>query len=276
MRRAPYVIHNLPQTELDRHETQEDLFRWVFGRTLLQNVFGEGMSQLSQKARAAGQELAVYEVNYHATKPDETLEIRNEIVSSLAGGVNMVNSMLGMMKRHHVRTQCFFTFMGGHYRTRLWGGVLNTRHDNRRYRPTWQSLMVANQVIDGDLVETVHSGTAPKFVASGKPGRKWPKEANQELPALYTYAFCNGHHRGLILVNLDLGDSQDVVVTFEGAASGSAERWLLSSNSLVANNELELDQPQATIVRDRIDRFGDGHRLTLPPHSITSLRWRTR
>jgi len=234
------------------------------------------MGQLAQKAQAAGQELAVYEVNYHATKPDETLETRNEIVSSVAGGVNMVNSMLGMMKRHHIRTQCFFTFAGNYGKTRLWGGVLNTRHDNRRYRPTWQSLMVANQAIDGDLVETVHSGKAPKFVACGKPGRKWPKEANQEFPALYTYAFRNGHDRGLILVNLDLGDSQDVVVTFEGTASGSAERWSLNGRALSDNNELERDQPQVTIVQDQIDRFGNGYRVTLPPHSMTALRWQLR
>jgi len=276
MRRASYVIHDLPQEDLDRYETREDLFRWVFGRTLLQNVFGEGMGQLAQKAQAAGQELAVYEVNYHATKPDETLETRNEIVSSVAGGVNMVNSMLGMMKRHHIRTQCFFTFAGNYGKTRLWGGVLNTRHDNRRYRPTWQSLMVANQAIDGDLVETVHSGKAPKFVACGKPGRKWPKEANQEFPALYTYAFRKGHDRGLILVNLDLGDSQDGGVTFEGTASGAAERWSLNGRALSDNNELERDQPQVTIVQDQIDRFGNGYRVTLPPHSMTALRWQLR
>ncbi|MEA3368561.1 MAG: hypothetical protein U9R68_10675, partial [Planctomycetota bacterium] len=28
MRRAPYIIHDLPQKELDRHKTREDLYRW--------------------------------------------------------------------------------------------------------------------------------------------------------------------------------------------------------------------------------------------------------
>ncbi len=276
MRRASYVIHDLPQEELDRHATREDLFRWVFGRTLLQNVFGDSMTELSRRVQEAGQELAVYEVNYHATKPDETLQTRNEIVSSLAGGVNMANSMLGMMKLHHVRTQAFFNFGQHSYAgTHLWGGVLNTRHDNRRVRPTWLGVTLANQAIDGDLVETVHSGEDPRFVAFGQPGRKWAKEGKQEFPALYTYAFRNGRGRGLILVNLDLDNSQDVVVTFEGAAIGSAQRWLLSGDSLTANNELELDRPQATITHDQIERFKSGHRLTLPPHSMTALGWQT-
>jgi hypothetical protein len=82
-----------------------------------------------------------------------------------------------------------------------------------------------------------------------------------------------GHDRGLILVNLGLDDSQDVVVTFEGAATGSARRWLLSGNALTANNELELDRPQATITHDQIERFKSGYRLTLPPHSMTAFAW---
>jgi len=77
-------------------------------------------------------------------------------------------------------------------------------------------------------------------------------------------------------VNLDLGDSQDVVVSFEGAASGSAERWLLNGRALSDNNELALDQPQVTIMQDQIDHFGNGYRLTLAPHSMTALRWQMR
>jgi hypothetical protein len=64
MRRAPYVIHDLPQEELDRHATREDLYRWVFGYTLLQNVFGDSITELSGRVHEAGQELAVYEVNW--------------------------------------------------------------------------------------------------------------------------------------------------------------------------------------------------------------------
>ncbi|MEA3368730.1 MAG: hypothetical protein U9R68_11525, partial [Planctomycetota bacterium] len=276
MRRAPYIIHDLPQKELDRHKTREDLYCWVFGYALLQNVVGDGITRLSQKVREAGKEMAVYEVNYHATKPEETLETRNEIVTSLAGGVNLANSMLGMMKRHYVRTQCFFNFMGGFGKTRLWGGVINTRHDNRRYRPTWLGVMLATQVIDGDLVETVHTGKSPEFVAIGQIGRRWGKTSRREFDALYSYAFRKGQGRGLILVNLELSSSQDVIVTFEGTAAGPAQRWLLSGDSLVANNELEQPKPQATIKQDRIEGFRSGYRLTLPPHSMTALRWQTR
>jgi len=76
-------------------------------------------------------------------------------------------------------------------------------------------------------------------------------------------------------VNLDLDDSQEVVVTFDGNARGSAERWLLSGDSPVANNELENLQPQASVAQDRINSFSSGYRATLPPHSMTALRWQT-
>ena len=45
------------------------------------------------------------------------------------------------------------------------------------------------------------------------------------------------------------------------------------NDSPVANNELELDRPQATITHDQIDRFKSDYRLTLPPHSMTALGW---
>ena len=114
MRRAPYVIHDLPQEKLDRHATREDLYRWEFGYTLLQNVFGDSITELSRRVHEAGQEIAVYEVN-----------------------------------------------------------------------------------------------------------------------------------------------------------------WLLSGDILTANSELEIDRPQATLTYAQIERFKTGHRLTLPPHSMTAVQWQT-
>ena len=136
--------------------------------------------------------------------------------------------------------------------------------------------MVANQIIGGDLVETIHSGKSSKFVAFGKPGRKWANERKQEFPAIYSYAFQNGPARGVALVNLDLTGPQDVVVAFDGAAASRAERWLLSGDSPILNNELEQLKPQVTIAHDSIEDFRSGYRLTLPPHSITAVRWQMR
>ena len=275
MRRAPYIIHNLPQEELDRHETPEDLYRWVFGYALLQNTFGGSITDTAQKVLAAGKELAIYEVNYHATNPDDTLATRNEIVTSVAGGVNLMNSMLSMVKLHHVRTQCFFTFMGQYYQTRLWGGVICTRRGSQRYRPTWLGLMLANKVLGGDLIETAHTGKDPKFTAVGKPGRKWAKVAEQQFPCLYSYAFRQQDKRGLVLVNLDLTGPQTVELRFPEDAAGAARTWLLNGPTFRANNEPE-HEAQVHITEGTIADFRSGQSVTLPPCAAMAIEWPTK
>jgi len=272
MRRAPYIIHSLKQEELDLHKTPEELYRWVFGYALLQNVTGGTITDAARAVREAGKELAVYEVNYHAVSPDDTLEKRNEIVTSLAAGVNLMNAMLGQVKLHHVRAQCFFNFMGQYYQTRLWGGVISTRRGGRRYRPTWLGLTLANKVLGGDLVETVHTGTAPKFIAIGRPGRKWAKEAQQEFPCIFSYAFRTQDARGLLLVNLDLAAPQTVELEFPGDGAGPATTWLLSGPTFTANNELE-HEAQVQIAEGKIVDFRSGHRLVLPACSAMAIRW---
>jgi len=118
------------------------------------------MFQNYDLAKAAGIELSIYEVNHHTTHGDAPAEPRNKIVTSIAGGINVANDMLLMMREHKLRTQCLFSLIQHKYRAHgigdvyLWGTALNMRKGHERYRPTFLACMLANKVIGGDMVET--------------------------------------------------------------------------------------------------------------------------
>jgi hypothetical protein len=41
-------------------------------------------------------------------------------------------------------------------------------------------------------------------------------------------------------------------------------------------NEFQVGEPRVRVVREEIDDFSDGYRMTLPPHSMHVLQWRVR
>jgi len=267
MNRAPYVVHDLPQGLIDKYPTKKALYEGLFAQALEQNVFGEKLAAKAQAAAKTGQGLAVYEVNYHITKPDDTLAVRNELVTSIAGGVNMANAMLGMLKQHKVRHQCFFNYAGNYNQTRLWGGVINHRIGNERYRPSWLALTIANQIIASDLLETTHSGADPKFTAMTIRG------GNQvTFPVLHSYAFRGGKQRGVVLVNLDLDCSHKVVLQFVGKPAGPARKYQLAAADYTANNEPE-HEAQVWIEESQLKDFHSGQAIELPPCALVALRW---
>jgi len=273
MTRAPYIMHELTRETIAKYPTRDDLVYYLFAHALEQNTLNERRNALAQEMLKAGKELAVYEVNYHITKPDDTLATRNELVTSLAAGVNLANSMLSMVKLQHTRTQCFFSFHGNYFQTRLWGGVLSLRADRKRYRPTWLAVTLANQVIEGDLVETIHDGNSPQFavmVHDRQGSAKAPGE--KRYPAVWSYAFRNGAKRALVLLNLHLKDAQPVALRLDRDPAGPAESWLLHAPDYAANNEPE-HEPQVSLKQATHQDFRREYRLTLPPCSALALRW---
>jgi len=270
MMNAPYILHSLSRKDIERHETKEDLFKWVFGYGLEQNLFARNIMEASKTAKEMDKELAVYEVNYHAVGPADTLKERNELVASLAGGVNLANSMLAQMKVHGVRNQCFFNFgggPGGYKNTALWAGVINVRKENRRYRPTWLGLLLSNKIINGDLVKTVHSGANPKFTTVDKKGKK-----KKEYPLVYSYAFNSEKEKGVVLVNLDLSKSQNINLEFSGNAK-NAKKFIMHNKDFTANNEDFSISPKVNVVEKKMKNLKSGAKIELPACSIIGIKW---
>jgi len=280
---APYILHDFSKADAEALDADDKLFRWAFAWPILRSRREDGaMRRNWELAKKLGKELSVYEINHHITRGDGPLEPRNRIVTSIGGGLNVANTMLMMLKEHRVRTQCLFSLAQHHYNARgvgpvrLWGTALCMRKGHERYRPTFLACALANNIIGGDLVETRHSGADPTFSAEGVFFRRKGRETVAGLPVIWSYAFADGKKRGLILVSLDTSKAHTVEVRFPGrAAGGSAESWLLSAETIAANNEFEAGEPQVAVRREKVADFASGKRVALPPFSMLGLSWMT-
>ena len=279
---APYIIQSISKDDMTVLGTDAALFRWAFAWPFFRSRDDEGaMHQNFDLARKHGMELSIYEVNHHITHGDGPLEPRNQIVTSIGGGLNVAGNMLLMLKEHHLRTQALFSLVQHSYNAhgigpvRLWGTALNMRKGHQRYRPTFLACAMANRVMGGRLVGTVHSAGEPTFTGRGTFRHRGKVEEYGPLPVLASYAFREGDRRGLILLNIDVAETHPVAVTFEGKVKGgTATRWRLAADSITASNEFEQPEPQVNLVEDAVDGFAPGHRFTLPAHSAMALEWR--
>jgi alpha-L-arabinofuranosidase len=293
-----YLLASLTNEEMDSYlNTTDKMFRYVFAYPYWKWVVRETANPYRTMSYIPefNVEPAVYEGgNYHLTFGDAPPEERNKIVTSIGGQVNTVNSMLFLMKKYGVRAQnkfnlSQFSFTGGGsfgsgVSVRLWGNVISMRKGARRYRPGFLAAQMANKVIAGDLVETVHEGADPRFSATGIFEKK--RQAGvfsgdpmtiENVPVLYSYAFKEGNRRAVIIVSVDTSDPHDVQLEFEGQVKGAkAQRWTLTADDITANNEPEVGEPQVAIREAAIDSFGSPYRITIPPFSMIALEWETQ
>jgi len=279
---APYIIQGISKEDMTVLDTDAALFRWAFAWPIFRSMRGEGaMRQNFELARKHGIELSIYEVNHHITHGDGPLEPRNTIVTSIGGGLNVAGNMLLMLKRHHLRTQALFSLVQHSYNAhgigpvRLWGTALNMRKGHERYRPTFLACALANRVMGGDLLQTVHSGGEPTFTGRGVFRWRGKVEEYGPLPVLWSYAFREGDRRGLVVLNIDVADAHPVAVAFDGKVKGgTAKRWRLTADSITAGNEFEQPEPQVELAEDTVADFAPGRRFSLPAHSAMALEWR--
>ena len=279
---APYIIQAISKEQMAYHDSDDALFRWAFAWPLWRGRNENGaMFQNCDLARKNGLELSVYEVNHHITHGDGPLEPRNQIVTSLGGGLNVANTMLQMVKEGGVRTQALFSLVQHSYNAhnigavRLWGTALCLRKGQERYRPTFLACATANRVLGGDLLETRHSDSEPSFDASGVFSRRRGKESLTGLPCLFSYAFADGQRRGIVLVNLDTSKTHAVRLVVPGSTAGPARTWLLAADAITANKEFEQAEPQVRVVEGRLTDFPPPRGIDLPPHSLMAVAWET-
>lgn len=295
---APYFLTGCWKSDIEAQKTPADLFQWV--ATFSQANWDERGARWKSILEGTGIELVSYETSYHTTFGDATSQQRNGIITSMGGGISQLHNLLYPMKQFGVRTAEQFNLYqfdfspGGSFgddfegkKVRLWGTVLNNRIGQQRYRPIALAIRVANEVIGGDLVETIQEGANPTYSVAGRwkdtRGEKMPEgkriaskeEPTQKTnPAVWSYAFKEGKRRGLILMNLNGKDTQMVNVVFEGKASSKgAQTWELSNPDLYASNEPELKDPQVSVKTGSIPGFASGKQVQLAPFSVMSMEW---
>ena len=306
---APYIGHKYPKNVWNY--SPEDRARWVVDYGFEQNLGERAMAQY-EYAKSKGIEYSIYEVNHHLTSIDgdklgsmrrsvgpKSIALLNEFLVSKISGVNVVNNMLLMLRDAGIRNQCFFNFTGNFYGISVWGGVLSTSLENPRYRPHWLALSMVNAGMFGDLMETTHSGAMPTFLApdmknvekpsyflsdkaerenkeevATKKKRKSSKKSKAPISrnCLWSYSFKKGNQRSLILANVDVLESFPVTIQFKGIPAGKVISKQLIGESHLSNNELDQDE-QVFIEENELNGFKSGHKMMLPPASITTIIW---
>lgn len=248
------------------------------------------------RAKERGKELSIYEgMNYHTTfgSDNPPTDIINHMITSSAGGMSAFHTGLILLKHWGARTQENFNLAqlgfkpGGSFgnipgTVRVWGGVLKIGNEaERRYRPRVIAEHIANEVIGGDLIETVHTGADPKFSVTKRFGAGYGPSRNpkmvtvKDIPRIHSYAFAEGKRRGLILVSNDPREAQPVNVAFSGGVKGGkAQSWLMVTPGLEGTNEHDWapEAPQVTVKEEPIN-FKSGTGLQLPPATIMALEW---
>ncbi len=279
---APYVLHNLDTNDLILNNTDEQLFHWLAAYHLeLMNA--KGMPEQGVVMTNTGVEFSVYEFNHHTTRGPADAASINKLLMSLAAGVDIGNSMLTMLKKYKMRSQCFFTFIQHHFNStdlpsgtnevRLWGGMLNMRAGQQRMRPTGMAVAAINQALQGDLVATTHGGDNPQFSAHGR-FYNFTTNRTVRYPALQSYAFKDGAERGLVICNLDVTSQYTVALAFDlNVISNVAATWLMTGSYMTNNNEFETSVPQVVLTNMTIAGFTNGVLVTMPPASLRALRW---
>ena len=272
---GPYMIHEMSRQQAAMDD--EGVFSWVFGYPWYHAHWGFMAGNYQQVTALHGKELSIYEVNHHITGGDAPAEARNRIVTGIGGGVNVANWMLMMLKEQNVRVQNMFSLLQLGYRmgngetVRLWGTALTMRGDDRRQRPTFLAVMMANKVLAGDLTAAEKSGADPTWTCTAR--YEDSQKADFQVPYVQTYATRDGKTRGLILFNLHRTDALPVEVRLPHAiAPGSAVKWEMAADRIDANNELE-HEVQVNVTEAPLDGFASGSRLQLRPFSMTVIRW---
>jgi len=283
---APYIWHDFTPKQDAFLKDTNSLLRYAMAYTLDILIRDEGaMMKVAAESKKSGIGLSLYEYNYHMTGGEGALQPRYNVSFSQVGGLNLINGMLAMQQEYPAREQCFFTLAGRHFVWNKiawpgWGAVLNLKPGSEQFRPNGLALMMSNQGIlpGGDMVATKVRGADPRFSATGPQFKsqqtyhlKGAVATIKDIPCLWSYAYSKGDERSLILVNLDLEKGHEVELKFEGAAS-DVERWIQTSDTPTANNELAEDQ-QVKIEKGVLKEFTSGYRETIPPHSMIVYRW---
>lgn len=251
---------------LDSYQTTEEMYLPLYAHAVETVSAGSFVMRSKEYIDGFGRgtELAIYELNLHAVTGDAPIEMRNDFLSGLGGGLALPLTMLSYQSELGIRNISAFSALqfskqigDGEY-ARLFGLLRDVGATGAK-RPTWLGLELANRAIQGDLLVTTQSGLNPSY-----------READMDVPYIQSYAYRDGDSHALILFNLHLTDNQAVQVDMFSAPNGSVVQHLLSADSLYSNNELTED---VTITTSTLSDFTSGDVLDMPAHSMVVLEW---
>jgi hypothetical protein len=259
----------------DRYNSDEEIFYPVFAQPF-DNVTSGIMKESKDYVDSVGQGtgLAIYELNFHTTGGDIPIDIRNDLVTGMAG-IALPLHMLVYLRDLGVKNQTAFCASGfssnwqmqsGEY-VRLFG-MLRDLEATGRKRPTWLGLEIVNKAVQGDMLTIVQGGANPTW-------HQMPFNGvlnGIDVSYVQSFAFREDDSYSVILFNLSLDESQPVRLDLPTQPQRQATCYELASASIHDDNE---DAENVIIQTTQLTDFADQYELTLPPHSVSVITWTT-
>ena len=279
-----FTVATYMMNTVNSYSNPEDLFGSTFAEPeafvqpdgVAENVKGGGMVYEDHKAIRSSMHpvpLAIYETNLSTLQGAIPQSILDRYVTSLGAGLAVADNMLLDLRKFGIVNQNVYTLAQYEYKRSdgkkvlLWGVVVDMGNSNRK-RPLYLALQLLNEAIENgaSMLRTMHRGADPTW--------DQPLENTVQLNRahdLQSFAFADGDRRSVIVFNLDRESS--VPVTFSGAnaPSGLVELQQLTSANITDTNE---DAQVVDIHRLPLKNFDPATPMSLPPYSMTVLRWR--
>ncbi|OUD16254.1 hypothetical protein [Thioflexithrix psekupsensis] len=261
---------------LNQYATDEERYYPLFARAMADIQAGGRVydSQIKMNQVNPATSLAIYEINFHTISGDAPLDIRNDFVTGLNGGLALPLYMLNYQKYLGITTQTAFQTLqysfkmsNGDY-VHLWG-LLRDLEATGRKRPTGLGLALANRAIGGQLLVTKHSEHQPTWKQAAFNDIK----TEIDLPLIHSFAFRDGDSYRLMLFNLHLYQAQTIELHLPTAVKNQATLHTLSAPSIHDDNE---SVESVQLSTQALNQFASHYQMTLAPHSAYVLEWQAQ
>jgi len=271
---APYFYQG---DEIESWATDEEIFYPLFAwpQQDVQALGRVGAPQRHLNQLGHGTELAVYEINFHTTGGTIPLTIRNDLVTSLGGGLALPLFMLtyqyelGIRNQNVWRLTAFSNPVEGaidEY-VRVFGALRDLEATGRK-RSTGLGMQLTNLAIRGDLLET-HIEHGPT-ISIQPPINGITGTLPITVPLIRAFAYQDNNEYGMMVFNLDLTTTHTVTLQLPTPPQITATLHALTASSIHADNE---EAEDVSIQTGQLTNFSQNYALSLAPHSAYVLTW---
>ena len=225
--------------------------------------------------------LAIYEVNLGSMTGSEAVSQGDidHAIPSMGAGLALADHMLLMLRDLGITTQCLFalpeyvnnfTAPGPKRMIPLWGAVVDMGGPTNLRRPQFLTEQLANEAILPTMLATHVAGRAHTWDQPVSPNDKVKLDQAQ---LIQTFAFVDGRHHSLIMLNLSRTEA--IPVTFAGPNKPytSVEEIRVTAANITDSNE---QSEKVSTRRKHMTAFDPSAPYSLPPYSMTVLRWDTK
>ncbi len=224
---------------------------------------------------AHGSEMSIYEINLHAVDPNNnvSLDVRNDVLTGIAGGLSVPLTMLTYMRDMGVVNQVGFQALQYSFEmsngedARVWGMLRDSEATGNK-RPTWLGMELANKAIRGSMINTLQTGDNPKW--SQQPINGVTEAV--EIPYIQSFAFRDGEKYGMIVFNLHLTDIQRVEFDLHMPAKPNGTLYTLQS-PLPANPGADNESAEIVTITSQAINANQLPGIEMAPHSALVIEW---